>query len=66
MNDGGPWRFITHGEPFSFEIDRYSLPRKRDRFTGELLNEYLRALGVPLDQEPRWNDAWVVRYSNAG
>ena len=41
-NDGGRWVFDESGEPFPFEqLDQYMLPRKRDRFTRELLAEYL-------------------------
>lgn len=47
-NDGGSWVFETSGEPYPFErTERYSLPRKRDRFTRELLAEYASHLGVP-------------------
>ncbi len=41
-NDGGRWVFEMSGEPFPFEqLDQYRLPRTRDRFTRELLREYL-------------------------
>ena len=40
-NDGGRWTFEQSGEPFPFEkLGHYSPPRKRDRFTRELLTEY--------------------------
>ncbi len=42
-NDGGRWTFSSIGEPYPFEqVDAYSRPRKRDRFTRELLDLYLR------------------------
>lgn len=42
MNDGGRWVFEQSGEPFPFEsLDDYDRPRKRERFTHELLAEYL-------------------------
>ena len=41
-NDGGRWVFFESGAPYPFEkADHYALPRKRDRFTRELLIEYL-------------------------
>ncbi len=41
-NDGGRWVFEETGERFDFEeADRYGLPKKRDRFTPELLERYL-------------------------
>lgn len=60
-DDGGRWVFETSGEPLPFEDqDAYGRRRKADRFTGEMLYAYLRALGVPLDTEPSWTDAVVV------
>jgi hypothetical protein len=42
MNDGGRWVFEESGEPYPFEdLDKYELPRKRDRFTREMLIHYL-------------------------
>lgn len=47
-NDGGSWVFEQSGAPFPFEdLERYTAPRKRDRFTEELLCEYLREMGIP-------------------
>ena len=61
-NDGGRWVFEETGPPFEFEhVDRYRAPRKVDRFPPEMLYEHLRALGVPLDAEPDWEQAIVVR-----
>lgn len=47
-NDGGRWAFSESGERFAFERPQsYALPRKRDRFTRSMLEEYLRAFGIP-------------------
>jgi hypothetical protein len=46
-NDGGRWVFETFGDPLPFEdTARYGARRKRDRFPFELLDEYVRNLGV--------------------
>jgi hypothetical protein len=46
-NDGGPWKFGANGEPFDFEdLERYKAPRIRDRFTPDMLQEYLEHLGI--------------------
>lgn len=46
-NDGGKWRFGEHGSPFAFEeVEKYRAKRIRDRFTGEMLSNYLRNLGI--------------------
>ena len=48
-NDGGHWKFEESGERFPFEqVERYAESRKRDRFTREMLCEYLREFGVEL------------------
>jgi hypothetical protein len=63
-NDGGRWVFETFGEPFPFErLEEYKHRRKGDRFTTELLYEYLRALGVPIDAEPDWANAYVLKHA---
>ena len=60
-NDGGSWVFETTGEPWAFERpDHYACRRKTDRFTGELLYEYLRRLRVPIDEELDWARALLV------
>lgn len=57
--------FETSGEPLAFErVQEYKRRRKTDRFTCELLYEYLRALGVPLDTEPAWERSLVVELSD--
>ncbi|WP_157362225.1 hypothetical protein [Haloechinothrix halophila] len=49
MSDRGRWSFDTEGEPFDFEeTENYSKRRIRDRFTPEMLERYLIALGVPM------------------
>jgi hypothetical protein len=46
-NDGGRWVFEESGPRYPFEKPgQYQLPRKRDRFTRELLVEYLRQFGL--------------------
>ncbi len=48
-NDGGTWTFFETGDRFPFEqVDRYTERRKRDRFTREMLRNYLREFGVEL------------------
>ncbi len=47
-NDGGRWLFEQTGVPFPFEdTERYDAPRKRDRFTPDMLFSYLESLGIP-------------------
>ena len=47
-NDGGSWVFEQSGTPFPFEdLERYTAPRIRDRFTEDLLCEYLREIDIP-------------------
>lgn len=41
-NDGGRWVFGQSGDPYEFEnLAIYDRPRKRDRFTRQVLQEYL-------------------------
>ncbi|NTW29642.1 MAG: hypothetical protein HGA39_09830 [Coriobacteriia bacterium] len=51
MNDGGRWIFEESGLPFPFEqTEHYSSLRKRDRFTREMLCDYLGNFGLtPFD-----------------
>jgi hypothetical protein len=53
MNDGGRWVFEQSGKPFVFEhLDYYDRPKKPERFTRELLAEYLTHFNlVPFDDE---------------
>jgi hypothetical protein len=46
-NDGGRWRFEAAGEEQTFEeIGAYSTRAIPDRFTVEMLDRYLGALGI--------------------
>lgn len=48
-NDGGHWTFEESGERFPFEqVERYTESRKRDRFTREMLRDYLKEFGIEL------------------
>jgi hypothetical protein len=64
-NDGGRWVFDESGEPFPFEKpERYQARRVRDRFTFDMLKEYLHHLGLsPFDESfylPQGQPAWLV------
>lgn len=65
MNDGGRWAFGQSGEPFPFEkVEQYQARKVRDRFTFDMLKEYLRHLGLSPFQEdfylPPRAFAWLV------
>ncbi|ATB39503.1 hypothetical protein CYFUS_004947 [Cystobacter fuscus] len=65
MNDGGRWVFGQSGEPFPFEkLARYQARKVRDRFTLDILEEYLLHLGLSPFQEdfylPQGAKAWLV------
>ncbi len=65
-NDGGRWVFDQSGEPFPFEqVERYQERRVRDRFTFEMLKDYLRHLGLsPFEEDfylPLGSSAWLVQ-----
>ena len=46
-NDGGKWVFGETGTPFSFEeLEKYRSKRIVDRFTAELLDRYLKHIGI--------------------
>jgi hypothetical protein len=46
-NDGGRWVFSQSGAPYPFEeLGAYERPRKRDRFTRDLLERYLREFAI--------------------
>lgn len=52
IHDGDRWTFDEVGTPLPFEDrDAYGARRKRDRFTPELLDEYLRNLGIRMFDE---------------
>ncbi len=60
-NDGGRWVFETFGDPYPFEdLSAYTRRSKAARFTADLLRAYLRALGVPVDEEPVWAESWLI------
>jgi hypothetical protein len=47
LNDGGRWTFTSYGEVQPFEeAEAYKAKRTRDRFTPEMLDRYLIALGI--------------------
>jgi hypothetical protein len=64
-NDGGRWAFDQFGEPFPFEkLEQYQARRVRDRFTFDMLKEYLHHLGLsPFEEDfylPQGAPAWLV------
>jgi len=65
-NDGGRWVFEQSGEPFPFEqVEQYQARRVRDRFTFEMLKDYLRHLGLaPFEEDfymPPGSCAWLIQ-----
>ena len=65
-NDGGRWVFDQSGEPFAFEqLEKYQERRVRDRFTFEMLKDYLGHLGLsPFEEDfylPPGTRAWLVQ-----
>ena len=65
-NDGGRWVFDQSGAPFPFEqVEKYQARRVRDRFTFEMLKDYLRHLGLaPFEEDfylPPGSCAWLVQ-----
>jgi hypothetical protein len=64
-NDGGRWVFDQSGEPFPFEkVEQYQAHRVRDRFTFDMLKDYLRHLGLsPFEEDfylPAGAPAWLM------
>jgi hypothetical protein len=53
LHDGGRWDFHAGGTPFPFEeTERYQARRIRDRFTFDMLERYLKQLGLsPFDED---------------
>ncbi|MEK6702008.1 MAG: hypothetical protein AABZ53_07085 [Planctomycetota bacterium] len=52
VNDGGKWRFDAGGPPFDFENEsHFNAKRVKDRFTPEILDDYLRHLGIEFFSE---------------
>jgi hypothetical protein len=65
-NDGGRWVFVQSGESFPFEqVEQYQARRVRDRFTFEMLKDYLRHLGLaPFEEDfymPPGSCAWLIQ-----
>jgi hypothetical protein len=65
-SDGGHWVFDQSGEPFPFEqVEQYRARRVRERFTFEMLKDYLRHLGLsPFEEDfymPPGSRAWLVQ-----
>ena len=65
-NDGGRWVCEEEGEPFAFEqVEKYQERRVRDRFTFEMLKDYLRRLGLsPFEEDfymPPGSCAWLIQ-----
>jgi hypothetical protein len=65
-NDGGRWVFVELGEPFLFEqVERYQARKVRDRFTFDMLKDYLRHLGLfPFEEDfymPPGSRAWLIQ-----
>ncbi len=47
LNDGGKWKFFEEGIPFPFEeTQQYKAERIQERFTIDMLQQYLQALGL--------------------
>lgn len=47
LNDGGRWSFDVFGEPYNFEdTEKYCTPRIQDRFTHDMIELYLKHLGI--------------------
>lgn len=53
VNDGGKWVFQQSGHPLPFEeAESYTAPKIRDRFTLDLLSNYLKTLGLtPFEED---------------
>lgn len=67
MNDGGRWIFDTWGTPYPFEDQTaYTRRRKASRFTSQMLYDYLRGIGVPIDTTPDWPGAILVEVEDTG
>jgi hypothetical protein len=60
-DDGGRWIFETTGRAYPFEDQTaYTRRAKAARFTSDMLYDYLRALGVPVDEGADWAGAILV------
>ena len=63
--DGNKWVFNASGTQQAFEeLDAYSAPRVRDRFTSEMVERYCQAMGVNVfDARSYGPDATLVESS---
>jgi hypothetical protein len=67
VNDGGKWVFSVAGTPLAFEeTARYKARAVRDRFTPEMLDRYLQALGVHAFEEGFYHPANSVLATKTG
>jgi len=70
-NDGGPWEFGTFGKLLPFEnTERYMARRVKDRFTLEMLRDYLQELDIRAFEEefylpPDNNTAMLLERTDA-
>ncbi len=63
-NDGGRWVFETSGDVLPFEdTSTYERPRRPDRFPGEALHAFLRAIGIPEVERIDLEASWIVERS---
>jgi hypothetical protein len=47
VNDGGRWNFTAEGNALEFEkLEQYKSRKVQDRFTAEMLDQYLSPLGI--------------------
>lgn len=61
-NDGGRWVFGQSGRPYDFEnLDAYQQRTKSKRLTCEMLHDYLRQLGVPIDDPINWSSSVLLQ-----
>lgn len=64
INDGGKWVFEESGEPLDFEnVEAYKAKKKVERFTTDMLDNYLKKLGIRAFNEsfylPKDNDSSI-------
>jgi hypothetical protein len=65
--EDGRWLWEADGDVLDFEaVDRYSARRVKDRFDRDLLLTYLRALGIPADDDAAYGPATLLRRRFAG
>lgn len=60
--EDGHWSWHESGKPLPFEHpERYTARRIRDRLDRKLLTEYLREIGITVDDEASYSEAALVR-----